>query len=141
MYASSVLICTTFTDTCSYEQIKYEELPLFSEILACGTAVTVIPIRSITRKSRGDKFDYLEGNKDRPGPCATMLARALGDFQKGNVDDEFGWLVGAEMPEAPSRHRNTNSWDTPTVAISRFLKGIRFDIPGMFNFLFYGSRP
>ncbi|KAL5041952.1 hypothetical protein BDW71DRAFT_200951 [Aspergillus fruticulosus] len=73
--------------------IKYEELASFSEVLACGTAVTVIPIKSITCKSRGDRFTYLEGNDGKPGPYAAKLAATLGDIQKGKVEDEFGWVV------------------------------------------------
>ncbi|KAL6231518.1 hypothetical protein BDW75DRAFT_243816 [Aspergillus navahoensis] len=78
--------------------IRYEELASFSEILACGTAVTVIPIKSITCKSRGDRFTYLEGNDGKPGPYAAKLALTLGDIQKGKVEDEFGWLVRVEKP-------------------------------------------
>ncbi|KAL4758927.1 aminotransferase [Aspergillus foveolatus] len=78
--------------------IKYEELASFSEVLACGTAVTVIPIKSITCKSRGNRFTYLEGSDGKPGPYAAKLATTLGDIQKGKVEDEFGWLVEVKKP-------------------------------------------
>ena len=79
-------------------QIKYEELPLFDEILACGTAVTVIPIKTITCKSRSDKFTYVSGDDARPGLYATILAGLIGDVQKGRVQDEFDWLTKVECP-------------------------------------------
>lgn len=79
-------------------KIKYEELASFSEVLACGTAVTVIPIKSITSKSRGNRFTYLEGSDGKPGPYAAKLAATLGDIQRGKVEDEFEWLVEVKKP-------------------------------------------
>ncbi|KAF2175158.1 branched-chain amino acid aminotransferase II [Zopfia rhizophila CBS 207.26] len=72
--------------------IEYEELLHFSEIMACGTAVTLVPIKSITRKSTPDKFIYQNGNKE-PGPCARKLAAMLQDIHKGRAKDTFGWLT------------------------------------------------
>ncbi|KAF2158803.1 hypothetical protein M409DRAFT_30679 [Zasmidium cellare ATCC 36951] len=76
--------------------IKYDELSLFDEILACGTAVTVIPIKTITCKSRNDKITYVSGDDAKPGLYATILAGLIGDVQKGRVQDEFGWLAKVE---------------------------------------------
>jgi branched-chain amino acid aminotransferase len=66
-------------------------------VLACGTAVSVVPIRSITRKSTADKFIYQNGSNE-PGPCARKLSTMLHDIYKGNSVDEFGWLVEANEP-------------------------------------------
>jgi len=39
-------------------QIKYEEISSFDEIMAAGTAAALVPIKSITMRSRGDKFEF-----------------------------------------------------------------------------------
>ncbi|KAI9150037.1 Aminotransferase lcsP [Paramyrothecium foliicola] len=75
--------------------VKYEELGHFTEVLACGTAVTVVPIRSITRKSTGDKFVYQKGSES-PGPVALQLSKAIEDIYKGRVKDLFGWVAKAD---------------------------------------------
>lgn len=48
--------------------IKYEELPSFTEVMAAGTAAALVPVRSITMRSRNDKFTYQGGSAD-PGPA------------------------------------------------------------------------
>ena len=67
-------------------------------MIACGTAVTVIPIRSIVCKSRGDRFAYLDDKTTQPGVCAAMVASALGDIQKGKAVDPFDWLADVSEP-------------------------------------------
>src|SRR5207247_641149 len=52
-------------------RIPYAELADFDEVLAVGTAANVLPIKSISRKSTGDKFVYSADGK--PGPCAVEL--------------------------------------------------------------------
>ncbi|KAI9831484.1 MAG: hypothetical protein M1826_003374 [Phylliscum demangeonii] len=78
--------------------IKYEEVSSFSEVMAVGTAAAILPIRSITRKSTGDKFLYQDGG-DRPGPRSVRLAARLQDIQKGRVPDPFGWCMTVEAAE------------------------------------------
>lgn len=75
--------------------IKYEELPLFSEVMAVGTAAALLPIKSITRKSTSDKFVYQHG-ADQPGPCTAKLSDTIKGIQKGKIEDTFGWCVRVE---------------------------------------------
>ncbi|EED13060.1 branched-chain amino acid aminotransferase, putative [Talaromyces stipitatus ATCC 10500] len=72
--------------------VKYEELSQFSEVIACGTAATVMPIKSITMKSTADKFVYGNGSSE-PGPIASKLGRTIEAMQKGRIKDNFGWIT------------------------------------------------
>ena len=78
-------------------QINYTELSRFSEVLACGTGVAVVPIRSISRQSTSDRFVYLEHDSE-PGPCAKLLADMLSNIYKGTVEDRFWWLFKVKEP-------------------------------------------
>ena len=78
----------TLTNT--FSQIKYDELPSFTEVAAAGTAVSLVPIKSITMRSRNDKFTYRDGS-DEPGPAVQMLLARLQAIQLGKVEDPFGW--------------------------------------------------
>ncbi|UNI16445.1 Branched-chain-amino-acid transaminase [Purpureocillium takamizusanense] len=77
--------------------IKYDELSTFSEVMACGTAVTLVSIRSITRKSTSDKFLY-QSAAETMGPCAKQLSTLLHDIYRGKIADEFGWRVKVQEP-------------------------------------------
>ncbi|KAI6812567.1 branched-chain amino acid aminotransferase [Hortaea werneckii] len=70
--------------------IKYEELPQFNEVLAAGTAAALVPIKSITMRSKGDEFKY-QGGGDEPGPAIVKLLAQLKGIQSGKVKDTFGW--------------------------------------------------
>jgi branched-chain amino acid aminotransferase len=74
----------------THVQIKYEELPTFSEVLAVGTAAAVVPIKSITRKSTGDKFIYAAASESA-GPCCQVLSAELNAAMRGNGPDRRGW--------------------------------------------------
>lgn len=78
--------------------IAYEELPSFSEVMAAGTAAALVPIKSITMESKGDKFEYQNGS-DEPGPVCVKLLTMLKGIQLGKIKDEFGWLDRVEKPE------------------------------------------
>ena len=79
-------------------QIKYEELRDFDEIIAVGTAAALVPIKSITRRSTGDKLVYLEGGSSR-GPCCERLLLALQNIQRGIEPDPFGWCEKVLPPD------------------------------------------
>ena len=72
-------------------QILYEELPTFSEVMAAGTAASLVPVKSITMQTRGDKFDYPVNEALDPGPVCTKLLTTLKGIQMGKVKDQFGW--------------------------------------------------
>ena len=81
-------------------QIKYEELPTFTEIVAAGTAAALVPIRSITRRSRNDTFPYIAEETEEPGPVFTKLLTTLQDIQRGKAEDPYGWCELVKEPEA-----------------------------------------
>ena len=80
-------------------RIPYEELSSFTEILAAGTAAAIVPLKSITMKGSGDKFEYTTGGGgNEPGPACTKLLTSLRAIQQGKTEDPFGWLDYVEEP-------------------------------------------
>ncbi|KIW17871.1 branched-chain amino acid aminotransferase [Exophiala spinifera] len=79
-------------------RIAYEELPEFKEVMAAGTAASLVPIKSITMKSRGDTFEYPVNDKLEPGPVCTELLTTLKGIQQGKVKDQFGWNFTVTEP-------------------------------------------
>lgn len=77
--------------------VKYAELSSFAEVLAVGTAASVLPIAAIVRESTGDKFIYCPTGK--PGPAAMELSAAITARIRGQVADENGWLFEVPFPE------------------------------------------
>ena len=77
--------------------VKYEELSTFAEVMAAGTAAALVPIRSITMRSRGDRFIY-QNEGDEPGPVCVKLLTTLKGIQSGRIKDTFGWLDIVEEP-------------------------------------------
>jgi branched-chain amino acid aminotransferase len=71
-------------------KIHFSELRYFTEVFAVGTAAALVPIKSITRDSTGDKFVF-NNELPGPGPCASELTHALTDVLKGVAVDTFGW--------------------------------------------------
>ncbi|RMZ80748.1 hypothetical protein DV738_g2622, partial [Chaetothyriales sp. CBS 135597] len=71
--------------------IKYEELASLSEVIAAGTAASLVPIKSITLKSKNDKFEFTVGKDNGPGPVTEKLLTTLKGIQLGSVPDQFGW--------------------------------------------------
>ena len=59
--------------------------------MAAGTAAALVPIKSITMRSRDDKFTY-QNESDEPGPACVKLLTTLKGIQTGKIEDSFGWL-------------------------------------------------
>lgn len=78
--------------------ILYEELESFTEVMAAGTAASLVPVKSITMKSRGDKFEYAGKDDDKPGPICLELLKTLKEIQQGKTKDAFGWNREVEAP-------------------------------------------
>lgn len=78
--------------------VRYEELAGFDEVMAAGTAAALVPIKSITMKSKGDKFEY-QGGGDEPGPACLRLLTTLQGIQRGKIEDSFGWTSKVGAPE------------------------------------------
>ncbi|KFY07120.1 hypothetical protein V492_07428 [Pseudogymnoascus sp. VKM F-4246] len=99
--ADSVLeIAKSLGYTVESRSIKYEELPTFTEVIAAGTAAALVPIRSITRRSRDDTFPYIAEETEEPGPVFTKLLTTLQDIQRGKAEDSYGWCELVKEPEA-----------------------------------------
>lgn len=90
---TSESVCTIAQEILGWKvekrSIKYEELPEFKEVMAAGTAAALVPIKSITMRSREDKFEYLRG--DDPGENCVRLLGLLKGVQNGTQEDRFGW--------------------------------------------------
>jgi branched-chain amino acid aminotransferase len=81
--------------------VPYSEIREFSEVMAAGTAAALVPIKSITMRSKSDKFEFDSGGADESGgEVCTKLLQTLKGIQSGKVEDRFGWLVDVErVPE------------------------------------------
>jgi branched-chain amino acid aminotransferase len=82
--------CHHQANSISPRQIKYEEISSFDEIMAAGTAAALVPIKSITMRSRDDKFSFQNGS-DEPGPACVKFLEQLQGIQRGKIEDKFGW--------------------------------------------------
>ena len=86
--------------------IKYEELPTFTEVMAAGTAAALVPIKSITMRSKAEKLTY-QNESNEPGPACIKLLTTLKSIQQGKVKDTFGWLEHVrEAPKGVAGHSN-----------------------------------
>ncbi|KAF7505652.1 hypothetical protein GJ744_000587 [Endocarpon pusillum] len=89
-------------DICDFKvekrQILYDELKDFKEVMAAGTAASLVPVKSITMRSKGDKFEYAGKDNGEPGPICLKLLKILKDIQQGKVKDQFGWIMQVEAP-------------------------------------------
>lgn len=79
-------------------QIPYDEIKTFDEVLAAGTAAALVPIKSITMESKGDKFTFPAASQE-PGPVCTKLLTTLKGIQQGKIEDKKNWLFKVERPE------------------------------------------
>lgn len=79
-------------------RIEYDELDSFSEIMAAGTAASLVPIKSISIKSKDQKFSYGNGS-DEPGEVCIKLLTTLKSIQNGKVEDKFGWCLRVRAPD------------------------------------------
>ncbi|KAJ6087770.1 Branched-chain amino acid aminotransferase II [Penicillium canescens] len=72
-------------------RVLYEELGEFEEVIAAGTAAALVPVGSITMKSRADKFEYRTGAEKEGGEVCVQLLKMLRGIQSGTVEDSWGW--------------------------------------------------
>lgn len=83
-------VSTTLIISCgklTSPQIPFTELSECVEIMACGTAVSLVPIASMARESTGDKFTYTGMD------FCTKLNTTLREIQSGVAQDTFGWCI------------------------------------------------
>jgi branched-chain amino acid aminotransferase len=67
--------------------------------MAAGTAASLVPIRSITMKSKGDVIQYMDESEQKPGPVCEKLLVTLKSIQQGKIKDSFGWLDAVPEPK------------------------------------------
>merc|ERR1711871_765737 len=67
--------------------ITNDSLMKLSEVAACGTAVVLTPVGSISRNGE----DYVLDHNTEPGPTCLDLYTRLTDIQRGDAPDEDGW--------------------------------------------------
>jgi branched-chain amino acid aminotransferase len=79
-------------------RVAYEELAEFDEVIAAGTAAALVPVGSITMRSRGEKFEYSCGGQKEGGEVCVKLLKTLRGIQSGTVEDTFGWNYEAQAP-------------------------------------------
>ncbi|KAG0644934.1 Aminotransferase [Hyphodiscus hymeniophilus] len=89
------------SDSC----IAYDEMPSFREVLAVGTAATIVAIRSITSLSRQQRFTYVEEDQHKESSvtnhyAANKLTDTLWRIQQGLEDDVFGWCDKVQEPNS-----------------------------------------
>ncbi|KAJ5143287.1 uncharacterized protein N7515_002074 [Penicillium bovifimosum] len=79
-------------------RVAYEELAEFDEVIAAGTAAALVPVRSITMRSKGDKFEYTCGEQMEGGEVCVKLLKTLKGVQSGSVEDTLGWNYEVQAP-------------------------------------------
>lgn len=79
-------------------RVGYEELGGFDEVIAAGTAAALVPIRSITMRSKSDKFEYRCGDQGEGGPVCLKLLQTLRGIQSGTIEDKWGWNLEVRAP-------------------------------------------
>jgi branched-chain amino acid aminotransferase len=57
----------------------------------------LVPIKSITCRSKNDKFTY-EAAATEPGPVCVKLLTTLKAVQQGKLEDRWGWLDRVPEP-------------------------------------------
>lgn len=67
-------------------------------MLAAGTAAALVPIRSITYESKGEKISYKDAANE-PGEVCVRLLKTLKGIQLGKIEDTQSWLYKVEKPE------------------------------------------
>ncbi len=66
-------------------------------MLAAGTAAALVPIKSITRKSRNETTSYIAADSEEAGPVCVKLLTTLKGIQAGKIKDTFGWNLKVEQ--------------------------------------------
>jgi branched-chain amino acid aminotransferase len=76
------------------QNIPREMLYVADEILFCGTAVEITPVRSVDKVPVGD---------GKPGPVTRALQEEFHAIAKGRRPDRHGWLTPVPVPTAAAR--------------------------------------
>jgi hypothetical protein len=86
-----------------HHQVNFSELRYLTEVLAVGTAASIVPIASIHRASSNETFVFNHsgvGSATEPGPVCKDLSQRLLEIQKGIAEDQWGWRWEVTDPHA-----------------------------------------
>ncbi|MBD3344835.1 MAG: branched-chain amino acid aminotransferase [Chitinivibrionales bacterium] len=72
-------------------KIPMEELSMFTEVGACGTAAVITPIHSVTY----NETIYTYGKENEAGPTLTRLYKEIQGIQYGEKEDRHNWMLAA----------------------------------------------
>lgn len=74
-------------------EIPIEEMETFDEVIACGTAVVVTPVGSVTLFGDDEKEakKYSFGKSDEVGPMTRLLYDRVRAIQFGEEEDKHSW--------------------------------------------------
>lgn len=84
---SCLALAESFNWKVERREIPWGECKSFDEVIAVGTAASLLPIRSLSRPGTGETFVY----GDKTGECTLKLGTALRNIMKGKTEDQFGW--------------------------------------------------
>ena len=84
--------------TVEKRRVPYDEIKEFNEVFAAGTAAALVPVRSITLKSRGEKIEFESGTHNEGGAICQKLLQTLQGIQNGEVEDKLSWNSIVERP-------------------------------------------
>lgn len=81
----------TFGFNVEKRRIPYTELTELDEVMASGTAAVLVPLKTLTRQSTGDKLSFNVGEDKEGGEVFKQLITTLKGMQAGDVEDTYGW--------------------------------------------------
>lgn len=119
--------------------VTYAEVPTFSEVLGAGTAMGMVPIRSITRRRKttttrlaadprvrvdGDEETgtetvvYVPDDQEEGGPVFLKLSAHFRAVQLGKEQDKFGWrfevqATDGDLVPAKTTRQGRQGWASP----------------------------
>lgn len=84
--------------TVEQRDIPCDELETFDEVIACGTAVVVTPVGSLTRFDENGNVmkKYTFGEPGEVGKMTKILFDRVRAIQYGQEEDKFGWNIKVE---------------------------------------------
>lgn len=78
--------------TVEEREIRVDELDDFDEVFACGTAVVLTPVGSVTREKNGEVEKVHRYNEDgKIGDTTMRLYDRVRAIQNGEEEDKYGW--------------------------------------------------
>ncbi|KAJ5675359.1 Aminotransferase lcsP [Penicillium macrosclerotiorum] len=99
-------------------RVAYEELRQFDEVIAAGTAAALVPVRSITMRSKNDKFEYRCGDQAQGGDVCVKLLQILRGIQGGSMEDTQGWNYEVTAPSKEwLEEANVENLDTQGISV------------------------